>query len=395
VVLKWRLSCCAQTSTQRRSLHQIGGFELNSSKVMGSERRCRPASSVQNFDGARDGRTANAPNQTFAVLAVVVFHILLVLQVSTRLNGLGHWGVLIFFVHTSLVLMRSLQRQGPMPQQALFTDFMLRRIFRIFPLSCVTVLLVYTFNLPVGHLVGENFVPVPIDFLTLISNLFLVQNITEKESVVATLWSLPYEMQMYFVLPGLFLLVRSVRSYVPLFAISAAAGLLAYYAGDHIQFPRYVPCFIAGVISYKLSLSIQPRLPSWAWPIFLIVISAAYLLRPGVRMGWICCTVLGLGIPFFYDMRSVILKRLFSLIAQYSYSIYLSHFITLWFAFSFFKDTSIVLQLSVFLVTTAAICGLQYHLIEAPAIALGKSIASSWRFSGPRQRFFWTTSNSE
>ena len=47
--------------------------------------------------------------------------------------------MLLFFVHTSLVLMYSMQR-SPLRGGALFRDFYIRRFFRIYPLSILTVL---------------------------------------------------------------------------------------------------------------------------------------------------------------------------------------------------------------------------------------------------------------
>ena len=91
-----------------------------------------------------------------AVLFVVTFHLMLFFQSDHvgRLNfPIGHWGVLIFFVHTSLVLMYSLERQEGSERGApIYWSFLLRRCFRIYPLSCFVVLLIYLLRLPVGHL---------------------------------------------------------------------------------------------------------------------------------------------------------------------------------------------------------------------------------------------------
>ena len=56
-----------------------------------------------------------------------------------RIKALGHLGVAMFFVHTTLVLMMSLERSGHAAG-----PFLIRRFFRIFPLSMAVVLLMST-----------------------------------------------------------------------------------------------------------------------------------------------------------------------------------------------------------------------------------------------------------
>src|SRR5512147_3059239 len=76
-----------------------------------------------------------------AVLAVFIAHSLTLRIDSPRLWNLGHLGVLLFFVHTSLVLMLSLQRQDRGGADRRGLRFMVRRAFRIYPLSMAAVLL--------------------------------------------------------------------------------------------------------------------------------------------------------------------------------------------------------------------------------------------------------------
>ena len=54
-------------------------------------------------------------------------------------SHLGLFGVLIFFVHTSLVLMYSMERGG-LHGRGLLKDFYIRRIFRIYPLSILAII---------------------------------------------------------------------------------------------------------------------------------------------------------------------------------------------------------------------------------------------------------------
>src|SRR5947209_13081073 len=133
-----------------------------------------------------------------AVGLVYVFHLLLTLGYKPSQN-MGRFGVLMFFVHTSLVLMMSihrLERSG----QGIFAAFYLRRLFRLFPLSVFCVLTVWMLRLPRAPWWPQL---AYIDAGTLLSNLTLTMNMTYKEPLTSALWSLPYEAQMYVLLPFL------------------------------------------------------------------------------------------------------------------------------------------------------------------------------------------------
>ena len=103
----------------------------------------------------------------------------------------------IFFVHTCFVLMLSLERQWKTQGAArLFGSFMVRRVFRIYPLSIFIIGLVAAFHLPMAELHREQFVAMPLHPTLVLSNLLLVQS--PSTSILGPAWSLPYEMAMYF-----------------------------------------------------------------------------------------------------------------------------------------------------------------------------------------------------
>src|SRR5882724_9860020 len=245
-----------------------------------------------NTDGAESGNLDLL--RSFAVLCVVAFHLLLVFfgaqHVPLKLDYLGHWGVLIFFVHTSLVLMASLERQA-LAGRAGYAEFLIRRCFRILPLSALTVLAIAALRLPVGHLRDGHFVAVSLAPLDVVQNLLLIQNVGGAESLEAPLWSLRYEMQMYLVLPVLFWLVVRARTPIKVLAIWAAVALLALARrhGTEVDLIDYAPCFLAGVAAYAVSRWQRPSLAAWLWPVTIAFTSACYLRWPEVRDGWLCC----------------------------------------------------------------------------------------------------------
>ncbi len=247
-----------------------------------------------------------------AVLFVLAFHLLLFFDVKApgpfQLHSLGHWGVLLFFIHTSLVLMFSLERQqNRAPEQGLSWVFFGRRCFRVLPLSTLVVLAIALFHWPVAHLHDRHFQAVPVHTAGLLSNLLLIQNLTGNESILATLWSLPYEMQMYLVLPLLFVFSRRSRTVYPLLMLWVVAALLAeasFHAPRHIlrNVFEYAPCFVPGIIAYKLSQRSRPQFPFLAWPVALALATAIFLQHPVPDRGWICCLLIGASVPQFREM---------------------------------------------------------------------------------------------
>ena len=204
---------------------------------------------------------------------------------------------------------------------------------------------------------------------------------------MATLWSLPYEMQMYLVLPLLFLVANSrggIYRLLGCVAVAALVGVLLPDARWHgWEMPRYVPCFLAGVICYRFSLDQKPVLPAWSWPLFIAAITLVYLAKPGIKAGWVCCLILALGIPYFAELRHGLLVRVCHLIAKYSYGIYLMHFICLWIAFQVMETAPHWVRFASFFALVAVTSVAAYHAIEHPFILLGKRLAAR-RLSPPR-----------
>jgi peptidoglycan/LPS O-acetylase OafA/YrhL len=332
--------------------------------------------------------------RSFAVAFVVISHIPLTsLGLSPppgyHLQSLGLLGVLIFFVHTSLVLMLSLERQAAQwGVRRLHSTFLIRRIFRIYPLSVCVVCLVQLLSL-VG--VGRGFEGHLTSFAY---DLLLVQNIPTASftpDLLAALWSLPFEMQMYVFLPALFLLVRATGRRAPtrvvglwLTAMALAFGL--YRLNWRYDLVKYIPCFLPGVLAYALSAQKLSNQTARLSPLVLFslvgALAVAYpmLVARGFRENLLApfvCLALGITIPLCGDITSHVLQRLGKVIATYSYGVYLTHIFAIEIAFARAPQLPLIARLAIFIALMWILPWAAYNFIEAPGLGLGKRIAHS------------------
>ena len=320
--------------------------------------------------------------RSFAVLCVVFGHLTHFFNTdqlgSIALGGLGALGVRIFFVHTALVLMFSLERDAA-KSQILFVPFMLRRCFRIYPLAMAVILIIAGFHIPQaavspGYFTGWNF-----DGGDLLANLFLVQNLSFRVPILGPTWSLSYELEMYLFLPLIFLILRNVRSLWRFAAFVAVLLACSFEVVKHSTTPTaaaYVPCFLAGIVAYQLRKYDSNKLPAWLWPVFVLGIGVAYLSSGFSRIDTLCaCFLLGLAIPAFDSLRSQWITVASKTIAKYSYGIYLTHFFAIWFAFERLSGAPLVARVLVFLTLAISLPVIFYHSLEEPMVRVGKKVA--------------------
>lgn len=299
--------------------------------------------------------------RAFAVSAVVVCHLL-------RLGGfkfgerIGPFGVLLFFVHTSLVLMLSMDRQ-----RMSYWQFIVRRVFRIYPLSILVVLFYFSTGLT-----DHTFPNAALSWHTLVPHLLLFQNVVNLPSMPIVLWSLPFEMQMYLLLPLLFVFCTSLRRC--LFSWGLAIGIIAlqrFTIGATPQLFDFMPCFIPGVIAFVRRGQL-PRFNALLWPVFLFALLALYLAGTFPGVNWLFCLLLGFAIPLFREIPEGVVAAGSAKIAKYSYGIYLTHMLALDVAFRIAGPARWVL----FLALGVGLPVQLYHLIESPMIDLGKRLTA-------------------
>lgn len=351
----------------------------------------RSYTATMSAGGAQRWRQAS-PNldilRAIAVLTVVVDHLVPTLRfhgfevprlVQLLTMHIGHAGVLAFFVHTSLVLMYSLDRAGGAGgagSAAWFGRFYLCRGLRIYPLAITCVVAVVTLGWPEASWKQ----PHAPTWQEIAANLMLIQNLWTGHSVLTPLWSLPYEVEMYVVLPVLHLVARrgdALRWLACFMVVATVGGYVFRKLHDgHMSLAAYVPCFLAGVICYVLRDRITPKLSGRWWPLVVLGAVATYCVahteseRLIYWYGWVYCIVIAMLIPLFADSRIHWLNRAAKRVATYSYGIYLLHVPALHIVFSLWQSGSLALKLVLFVAITATLAIIAYHAIEAPLIRL-------------------------
>ncbi len=339
----------------------------------------------------------SAPVANLDILRAIAVTIVLVAHFALTMSGngpgqrivfgvdlytLGRTGVLIFFVHTSLVLMLSMARSSQ-SGVFFFVDFYVRRIFRIYPLSILLCLTVVGLSIP-RNVLGDEFHW--FGNWWFVANLALAQNVISAPPVSDPLWSLPYEIQMYLVLPGLFLML-AVPGWRLRFVVLYCAG---FAFARYLPLLAFVPCFLAGVLAFKLLGHVRPRLHFGLWPLCVVGAVGAYAaFRPhnefSVAKNAALCAFIGAAIPCFLNCTYPPVSTAAQLIARYSYGIYLCHYPLMWFCYRKLGQSPPLLQHALFVALMVILPWICFHLVERPLIntgtCLSQKLSARWTSS--------------
>ena len=251
----------------------------------------------------------------------------------------------------------------------------LRRFFRLYPLSIACVLVAFVFavapslDAPFRHWTLSE----------LAANLTLTTNLTFKDEMVGGLWTLPLEMQMYIVLPAAFLLCRNRPLLLALGAwlLSIPIAIAEPHISARLSVLAYAPCFLAGVVAWRLSREILRSVPGWLWPLAFVATWAAFLFSSRESLmyfRWAFSLCLGLALPFFAEMPFERLRKFAHVVAKYSYGIYLSHFGIMLFVFRL--PIANVWRWIVFVPIMIVTPLLLFHLVEQPLIRVGARVTN-------------------
>lgn len=297
---------------------------------------------------------------------------------------LGLFGVKLFFIHTSLVLMMSLDRLAR-TAESITVRFYIRRAFRIYPLSVATVLIVTAAHIP------TYFQPHYVWFgaKAFWANLLLIQNLFRVENIPAPLWSLPFEVQMYVLLPFLYYVVRKIRRNSLAATGIICLGVISWFlerklarAAGYPALLEYAPWFSMGIAGYTMSRGVRSSLPSPAYVTGLLLFIASPFLLGRVTSDyrapyaiWAAGVIFSVTLPYFRDMTNPVCRLTAHIIAKYSYGIYLSHVPILWLAFQKLAGLPLYARVMIFVSLIVAVPAMLYHSIEEPFIRMGSRIS--------------------
>lgn len=321
--------------------------------------------------------------RALAVLMVVGRHLAYFLGYThigpVPLQFVGIFGVMLFFVLTANVLMFSLDRISSNESSAisLHKAFLIKRVFRIYPLSIFIVLTgflgVETFGMPGFQ---------ELSVTDLFANVLLVQNITGAPDIIGPLWSLPLEVQMYLFLPAIFLFTSNQPPWrvVLVYAAFVALAVTSYLVPLPSVF-KYAPWFMPGVLAYWIAKR-QPKrsLPFAIIPLGLTILVWIYgiLGQRSQTMGAIpICLIVGVTLPFVKECSLKTVGAVAKSIAKYSYGVYLIHMPVL--TIGFMLNTHIAVQIAFSVAGTWILSVFAYRYIESPMISIGAYVAGTKR----------------
>lgn len=307
----------------------------------------------------------------------------------------GVAGVAIFFFVSGYVIPMA-TRNGLDPR-----EFMVRRVFRIFPLYLAALALMAlagsTYFLPRFAIVAEA------SFSVWMANILLVAEYVGLAPFIGVSWTLAVELVWYAMFAASFVVFgkRAADRLDIFMAVTLTAMTLVSLIID-VRIPLGRPTMIyAAVIGFQCyrfhTGAIDVRALARSLSVFACVALAGTYVAFGVfshpnltlfqAMGpWILGTVIFLAGVLYRPLReaSVLNVGLLPVLGAMSYSIYLLHPIA---AATANVYAAPALQVPVAIVLTFALSWLAFNFVEKPGIALGRAAAGRWTGSLGKARY--------
>ncbi len=319
-----------------------------------------------------------------------------------RLIVSGRPAVILFFVLSGFVLALSLEKAMT------YRDFVIRRVCRIYLPFAASIVLAAVIFAVANQAVLPGYDALynrtePLSWQLIAGHLMMLGD-THSSSLNKVMWSLVYELRISLIFPVLMWLIYRYPAWRTL-AASLAAALIAYVALRHLGYgPRdfkfstsaassfwltvhFTLYFVMGAALAKhreqivtLARSYTPR-----QRFVLLALGSAGLLAlstvvTDITLGLWSVLIIVLVLAGGRLTQSIFDTRPAAYLGQISYSLYLVHLPVFYWAAHAWPGGAMPLGLIwiVWPALAGVAAAIAYHLIEAPAHRLGKSIVARW-----------------
>jgi peptidoglycan/LPS O-acetylase OafA/YrhL len=298
-------------------------------------------------------------------------------------ENFGYLGVALFFFISGFVITHAGTRETS-------TEFILKRVLRIYPPLIFAILLVlflaWFTGGPINGVDGA-----PFNLLDLLANFSLANYTFQPRSVLLTVaWTLAVEMMFYLLMwatRGLLAKRAWLVSPVILVVIGvllATSGLTS--SGYVIALTAVnVPLLVIGQVCYFVATK---RIPLWLAAVYGVVAWGLYVwgterLNPGQLVDGNLYPSNAV-LAFLLFIVAVLAEgrlrpsRVMGVVAKRSYSLYLVHAslgLTILGTFNTYTDLPYTFTLLVALVAVAIVTEISYRFVEKPSIQLGKRVS--------------------
>lgn len=286
----------------------------------------------------------------------------------------GQMGVQLFFIASAYTLCLSAEKRRY--EKSAIKNFYIRRFFRIFPVYYLGIILYFVLNLYFKEV--SNYTP-----KNILSNIFFIHGAvpSANNTIVPGGWSIGVEMLFYLIFPVLhkfFFLGHFILKYLFLTSI---CYLIIFLVHVHIKNNSFwyfniivqLPVFMTGILYYKFQKKINLSLATIIFSTFTLASFYFWLKEYFVIIPLLSaisfCGLIKILEKTLLDFR--ILQR----IGVVSYSIYITHFILVFYLLHTTSNFSLMIF---YFVITVALCYpfalLLEKYIEKPFIKLGNKI---------------------